>query len=96
MDVNGVGLNPGGLLLWIVVGLVAGFLASRSVKGGGSGLVGDLIVGLIGAVVGGFLVGLFVHTTVGLFGSIVIAFIGAVVLLFIVRTATGGRRSRRI
>lgn len=96
MDINGVGLNPGGLLLWIVVGLVAGFLASRFVKGGGYGLMGDLIVGLVGAVVGGFLVGLFVHTTVGLFGSIVIAFIGAVVLLFIVRTATGGRRSRRI
>jgi uncharacterized membrane protein YeaQ/YmgE (transglycosylase-associated protein family) len=96
MDINGVGLDPGGLLLWIVVGLVAGFLASRFVKGGGYGLMGDLIVGLVGAVVGGFLVGLFVHTTVGLFGSIVIAFIGAVVLLFIVRTAMGGRRSRRI
>jgi uncharacterized membrane protein YeaQ/YmgE (transglycosylase-associated protein family) len=83
-------LDPGGLLVWIIVGLVAGFLASRFVKGGGYGLLGDLIVGLLGAVIGGFVVGLFVHTTVGLFGSIVVAFIGAVILLFVVRQVKGG------
>jgi uncharacterized membrane protein YeaQ/YmgE (transglycosylase-associated protein family) len=96
MDLNGLALNPGGLLLWIVVGLVAGFLASHFVKGGGYGLIGDLVVGLIGAVVGGFLLGFFVHTTVGLLGSIIVAFIGAVILLFIVRSMSGGRRTRRI
>jgi uncharacterized membrane protein YeaQ/YmgE (transglycosylase-associated protein family) len=95
MDLNGVDLNPGGLLVWIIVGLVAGFLASHFVKGAGYGLIGDLVVGLLGAVLGGFLVGFFVHTTVGLLGSIVVAFIGAVVLLFIVRTVRGGRRTRR-
>jgi uncharacterized membrane protein YeaQ/YmgE (transglycosylase-associated protein family) len=87
-------LEPGGLLVWIIVGLVAGFLASRFVKGGGYGLIGDIVVGLLGAVIGGFVVGFFVHATVGLFGSIVVAFIGAVVLLFIVRQVTGGRRRR--
>jgi uncharacterized membrane protein YeaQ/YmgE (transglycosylase-associated protein family) len=96
MDLNSLNLNPGGgLLVWIVVGLVAGFLASRFVKGGGYGLMGELIIGLIGAVVGGFLLGFFVHTTVGLLGSIIVAFFGAVVLLFIVRTMMGGRRTRR-
>ena len=96
MDLNGLDLNPGGgLLVWIIVGLVAGFLASRFVKGGGYGLIGDLIIGLIGAVVGGLLLGFFVHTTVGLLGSIVVAFIGAVVLLFIVRRVMGGRRIGR-
>ena len=94
MDVNNLILSPGGWLVWIIVGLVAGFLASRFVKGGGYGLIGDLIVGLLGAVIGGFLVGFFVHTAVGLFGSIVVAFIGAVILLFVVRQVTGGRLRR--
>ena len=86
-------LDPGGLLIWIIVGLVAGFLASRFVSGTGYGLIGDLVVGLLGAVVGGFLVGLFIHTTVGLIGSIVVAFIGAIVLIGILR-AVSPRRSR--
>jgi len=87
-------LDPGGLLVWIIVGLVAGFLASHFVKGGGYGLIGDLVVGLLGALIGGFLIGFFVHTTVGLFGSIVVAFIGAVILLFILRQVSGGSRRR--
>jgi uncharacterized membrane protein YeaQ/YmgE (transglycosylase-associated protein family) len=95
MDVNHLNLSPGGWFVWIIVGLVAGFLASRFVRGGGYGLIGDVIVGLIGAVIGGFLIGFFVQGPVGLFGTIVVAFIGAVILLFIVRQVTGGRRSRR-
>jgi uncharacterized membrane protein YeaQ/YmgE (transglycosylase-associated protein family) len=87
-------LDPGGLLVWIIVGLVAGFLASHFVKGGGYGLIGDLVVGLLGALLGGFLIGFFVHTTVGLLGSIVVAFIGAVILLFILRQVSGGSRRR--
>jgi uncharacterized membrane protein YeaQ/YmgE (transglycosylase-associated protein family) len=87
-------LDPGGLLVWIIVGLVAGFLASHFVKGGGYGLIGDLVVGLIGALIGGFLIGFFVHTTVGLLGSIIVAFIGAVILLFILRQVSGGSRRR--
>ncbi len=95
MDLNNLNLNPGGgLLVWVIVGLVAGFLASRFVKGGGYGLIGDLIVGLLGAIVGGFLIGYFIQGSVGLLGTIVVAFIGAVILLFIVRSV-GGRRARR-
>ena len=74
-------------ILWfLVVGVVAGWLAGVLVKGGGFGLIGDLVVGIVGAVLGGFLFGtLGVSLGGGLIGSIVVATIGAVVLLFIVR-----------
>jgi len=74
-------------LLWfLIVGIVAGWLAGVLVKGGGFGVIGDLIVGAIGAVLGGWL-----FTTLdasaggGLVGSIIVATIGAVVLLLLVR-----------
>jgi len=74
-------------LLWfLVVGLVAGWLAGILVKGGGFGLAGDLIVGVIGAFLGGFLFSTFgVSMGGGLVGSLIVATVGAVVLLFIVR-----------
>ena len=72
-----------GLVWFLVVGVVAGWLAGVLVKGGGFGLVGDLVVGVIGAVLGGFLFGEFLGG--GLIGSIVVATIGAILLLVIVR-----------
>ena len=74
-------------ILWfLIVGLIAGWLAGLLVKGGGFGLVGDLVVGVIGAFLGGFLFSsLGISAGGGLIGSIVVATIGAVVLLFIVR-----------
>ena len=74
--------------IWfLIVGLVAGWLAGVLVKGGGFGLVGDLVVGVIGAFVGGFLFSLLgLGSNGGLIGSIVVATIGAVVLLVVVRT----------
>ena len=74
-------------ILWfLIVGLVAGWLAGVLVKGGGFGLVGDLAVGVIGAVLGGWLFStLGVSAGGGLAGSIVVATVGAVVLLVIVR-----------
>jgi uncharacterized membrane protein YeaQ/YmgE (transglycosylase-associated protein family) len=86
-------LAPGGIVAWIIVGLVAGWLASLVSRGHGFGLVGDLIVGLIGALIGGFLAGFFIQGSVGLVGSIIIAFLGAVILLAILR-AFSGRRVR--
>jgi uncharacterized membrane protein YeaQ/YmgE (transglycosylase-associated protein family) len=74
------------LLLFLVVGLVAGWLAGVLVKGGGFGLVGDLIVGVVGAFLGGLLFSSAgVSLGGGLVGSIVVATIGAIVLLLIVR-----------
>lgn len=84
-------LNPGGLIAWIVVGLIAGWLAGQFMKGSGYGLIGDLVVGLIGALIGGFLASFFITGSVGLIGSIIVAFIGAVVLVAIVRAVSGGR-----
>jgi uncharacterized membrane protein YeaQ/YmgE (transglycosylase-associated protein family) len=84
------------LLLWIVVGLVAGWLASV-VVGGGYGLVGDIIVGVVGSFIGGFIFhGLHLHSPFGgLAGTIFVAFIGAVVLLVIIRLIrSAGARGR--
>ena len=74
-------------LLWfLIVGLIAGWLAGLLVKGGGFGLIGDLVVGVVGAFLGGFLFStLGVSAGGGLIGSIIVATIGAVVLLLIVR-----------
>jgi uncharacterized membrane protein YeaQ/YmgE (transglycosylase-associated protein family) len=74
-------------LIWfLIVGLVAGWLAGVLVKGGGFGLIGDLVVGVVGALIGGFLFSaLGLAAGGGLLGSIIVATIGAVVLLFVVR-----------
>jgi uncharacterized membrane protein YeaQ/YmgE (transglycosylase-associated protein family) len=74
-------------LIWfLVVGLIAGWLAGVLVKGGGFGLLGDLVVGVVGAFIGGLLFSfLGLSSGGGLIGSLVVATIGAVVLLVIVR-----------
>jgi uncharacterized membrane protein YeaQ/YmgE (transglycosylase-associated protein family) len=83
-------VDPGGLLAWLIVGLVAGFLAGQVMKGGGYGIVGDIVMGIIGAFVGGFLASLLgLSGSAGLLGSIVVAFIGACVLIAIVRALPG-------
>ena len=84
------------ILVWLIVGLVAGVLASMVMGGTGYGIVGDIIIGIIGAFVGGWLFAqLGVSTPFGgLPGTIFVAFIGAVVLLFILRLLRGGARRR--
>jgi uncharacterized membrane protein YeaQ/YmgE (transglycosylase-associated protein family) len=74
------------IVIWLLVGAVAGFLAGVIVKGGGFGLVGDIVIGIIGAFVGGWLLPrLGIHLGVGLVSIIASATIGAVVLLLILR-----------
>ena len=72
------------LLIFIVIGAVAGWLAGVIMKGGGFGLLGNIVVGIIGGVGGGFLFRLLAIAAGGLIGSIVTATVGAVVLLFLV------------
>lgn len=84
-------LNPGGIIAWLVIGLIAGWLAGQFVEGGGLGILGDIIVGLVGAFLGGIIAGLLLPGSYGFWGSLIIAFIGAVVLLWIVRAFTGNR-----
>jgi len=85
-----------GLLSWIVVGLIAGWLAGVVMKGGGYGLVGDIVVGVIGGLLGGFIASYFFNVGDPMSGinvmSIVIAFLGAILLLFLLRLV-GGRRA---
>ena len=84
------------IIVWIVLGLVAGWLAGQVMKGGGYGVVGDIVLGIVGALVGGFLTGLVLgRDMVSGFNieSIVVAFIGAVILIAVSRTFTG-RRAR--
>ncbi|HXZ96721.1 MAG TPA: GlsB/YeaQ/YmgE family stress response membrane protein [Burkholderiales bacterium] len=73
--------------IWfILIGLVAGWLAGQLVKGGGFGVVGDIVVGVIGALLGGFLFSTMGVSAGGsLLGSIIVATIGAVILIFILR-----------
>ncbi|MCL4395937.1 MAG: GlsB/YeaQ/YmgE family stress response membrane protein [Chloroflexi bacterium] len=77
-----------GLLVFVLVGLVAGWLAGMIVRGNGYGVAGDIVVGILGSIVGGFLFGMIGLNATGLLGSIVVAFCGAVVLIFVMRTLT--------
>jgi len=81
------------LLTWLIVGLVAGVLASMLMGGTGYGLIGDIVIGIVGAFVGGWLFSaLGVASPLGgLAGTIFVAFIGAVVLLFVLRALRGRR-----
>ena len=85
------------VLSWIVVGLIAGWLAGRVMRGGGYGLIGDIIVGVVGGLLGGWIATSLLHIGAGVNGinleSILVAFAGAVVLLIVLRLLNGGRRS---
>ena len=76
---------PMGMLWFLLIGIAAGWLAGQIMKGGGFGLVGDLIVGVIGALLGGFLFGLFGLSAVGRLGSLVTATVGAIALIALLR-----------
>lgn len=84
-------LDPGGLISWVLVGLIAGWLTGLVMKGRGYGCVVDIVVGLIGALVGGFVVGFFIRGTAGFLGSLLIATLGAILFVALLRFLTGGR-----
>ena len=77
-----------GFLYWIIVGLVAGWLAGQLMKGGGYGLLADIVLGMLGGIVGGWLfsaLGIWPDWQGGMIGAVIVAFVGAVVLVFITR-----------
>jgi uncharacterized membrane protein YeaQ/YmgE (transglycosylase-associated protein family) len=81
------------LLVWIIVGAIAGLLADAVVKGIGVGLVGAILIGIVGGLLGGWLFSLLgIGIGMGILGDIIVAFVGAVVLLLIIRALRGGRR----
>ena len=74
------------IIVWLIIGAIAGWLAGLLVKGGGFGLIGDIVVGIVGALIGGWLAGeLGISIGSGLIASIITAVIGAVILLVILR-----------
>ena len=74
------------LIIWLVIGAIAGWLAGQIMKGGGFGLVGDIVVGMVGAIVGGwFLPRIGVAIGGGMLGEILNAVIGACLVLFLLR-----------
>lgn len=81
------------LIAWIVLGLVAGFIASMLVNKSGEGLIGDIVLGIIGAVVGGFIMNSFGNAGITGFDlwSVLVSVLGAVVVLFIYHAVTGRR-----
>ena len=81
------------ILAWIILGLVAGWLAGQFMRGGGYGIIGDIILGIVGALVGGFLSSVILGVDVTGFNlsSIIISVIGAIIVIAIARLVTGRR-----
>jgi uncharacterized membrane protein YeaQ/YmgE (transglycosylase-associated protein family) len=78
------------ILWWIIVGLIAGFITGKLMKGSGFGALGDIVVGIVGAIVGGFLMQKLGYAgSGGLIYTIFVAVIGAVILTFLLRLVTG-------
>jgi uncharacterized membrane protein YeaQ/YmgE (transglycosylase-associated protein family) len=75
-----------GFITWIVVGLIAGWLAGQVMKGGGYGVLVDIILGILGGVLGGWVFGLLgIWPGGGILGAIIVSFVGAVILVAITR-----------
>lgn len=96
-----INLTIESILVWLFVGLVAGFLASKVTTGHGMGLLADIVVGVLGAILGTILANVLnISITVAdhpIISEIIIAFIGAAILLLVLRLFSGGmRRGRRI
>ena len=82
------------LIIWLVIGGIAGWLAGQVMKGGGFGLIGDVVLGIIGAVVAGWLlphIGILIGG--GIIGAIINAFIGACIILFVIRLIKRTKRA---
>jgi uncharacterized membrane protein YeaQ/YmgE (transglycosylase-associated protein family) len=79
-------MDPVNILIWLVIGAVAGWLAGNVIRGGGYGLIGDIVVGILGSIIAGYLLPLLgIHLGAGFVRSVINAFIGACLLLTIVR-----------
>ncbi|WP_084398396.1 GlsB/YeaQ/YmgE family stress response membrane protein [Henriciella aquimarina] len=77
-------MDPVAILIWLVIGGVAGWLAGQVMRGAGFGLLGNIIVGIVGAVLGGAIFGALGITFGGILGSLLGAFLGACILLFLI------------
>jgi|SRR5689334_12130699 uncharacterized membrane protein YeaQ/YmgE (transglycosylase-associated protein family) len=92
---NAVTFDIYNIIWWVIIGLIAGLLASAITRRGGS-ILGDIILGIIGAFVGGFVLSLIGLYTYGTIGTIIAATIGAILVVLLVRAVSGGRRRARL
>jgi uncharacterized membrane protein YeaQ/YmgE (transglycosylase-associated protein family) len=75
-----------GIIAWLIIGALAGWIAGKVVEGSGFGLIIDIVVGIVGAIIGGWLAGVLgLHIANGFISSVIVAIIGAVILLFVLR-----------
>ena len=80
------------IIWWIIVGLIAGFLTGKLMKGSGYGAIGDIVIGIIGAIVGGFIMQKLGYAgSGGLIYTVIVAIIGAVLLTWLLRLVTGNK-----
>jgi uncharacterized membrane protein YeaQ/YmgE (transglycosylase-associated protein family) len=84
-------LQPGGVIAWLFMGLIAGALAGRVMRGYGYGCFGDIVVGLVGSFVGGLVGGYFLEGSAGFGGSLVVSFAGACLFIAILHLIAGHR-----
>jgi len=88
------GINYGPSIIgWIIIGIIAGWLAGLIMKGGGYGLIGDVIIGIIGAFIGGLILSFFNIGANNWWETLITAVIGAIILIWIVRAVSGNRRA---
>ncbi|GAC1324092.1 MAG: hypothetical protein NVS2B16_13650 [Chloroflexota bacterium] len=87
MTVAAVAISPGGIVAWLVVGLLAGAIAGRIARGRGYGCLGDIVVGVVGAFLGGLIITPFYRgdEITGIVGSTAVALLGALALLLVLR-----------
>jgi uncharacterized membrane protein YeaQ/YmgE (transglycosylase-associated protein family) len=78
-----------GIIAFLIIGAIAGWLAGKIIRGGGFGLIGNMVVGIVGAVIGGFIFSFVGIASGGWIGSIITATVGALVLLFLVGLIKG-------
>jgi uncharacterized membrane protein YeaQ/YmgE (transglycosylase-associated protein family) len=74
-----------GIIWWIIVGLIAGWAAGKIMKGGGYGVIADIILGILGAIIGGWIISFLGIGGGGLIWSILVAILGAIILIWITR-----------
>ena len=84
-------LAPGGILAWLIAGLIAGWLVGLFMRGGGYGILLDIVIGLLGAFLGGLIFSLIFERQFGFWGSVGVAFVGGCILVAIVRALSPRR-----
>lgn len=82
-----------GFIWYIIIGIIAGFLAGKIMRGGGFGLLINLILGILGGVIGGFVFGLFGLSASGILGSLITSTVGAILVLWLASLFSGSRKT---